>query len=659
MGCLAKRSQRGALLASACLGSIARSATAQPEPSKSADLDQPTIEVVVQEERKPRDGSAMSQRASREVPGAFGDPFRTVESMPGVSGLVSGLPYFFVRGAPPGNVGYFLDGIRIPMLYHAFAGPSVIHPAFIDSVELHRGGYPASFGHYAGAIVEGRTVAPVVEGRGEANIRLFDAGAMVATPFASGRGSVMLGGRYSYTGLIISKLSDVKLDYWDYQALASYALSPKDNVGILAFGASDYSAMDNGSIVAGIEFHRLDLRSTHRFDDATDLRTSVTTGWDRSRSENAQYSAATRTSSGYVYTNGAGLFVRDTVLQGRASLSHRLGPTAGMSVGLDAALDRFQLETPNSLDTPYGRPLSTWYPTRNDYALGCYVEGRWSPVAQFQVLPGWRVDHYTSLGNHATAIEPRLATVIDVTSRIRVLHAFGISHQPPSTAPPGLPGVQQMAGLAGGLQRSYQASSGLEARLGWDLVGSVTAFDNVFTNLSDPAGNTGAFGVETADVRSISSAIGLEFSLRRPITRHLGGFVNYTWSRTTRSHGFIASPAAFERQHVGNLVLAYDLGARWRAGARLFYESGVPVREPTTDGPRYDASRRAPGFFRIDLRLEKRWRLGARGQISAVAEMLNATMSREVLRRNCNASGCRDDRYGPFFLPSVGVEARY
>ncbi|MEI9949386.1 MAG: hypothetical protein WDO74_10485 [Pseudomonadota bacterium] len=32
------------------------------------------------------------------------------------------LPFFFVRGAPPGNVGYFLDGIRVPLLFHIALG---------------------------------------------------------------------------------------------------------------------------------------------------------------------------------------------------------------------------------------------------------------------------------------------------------------------------------------------------------------------------------------------------------------------------------------------------------------------------------------------------------------------------------------------------------
>ena len=48
--------------------------------------------------------------------------------------FVSGLPFFFIRGAPPGNAGYFLDGVRVPLLFHVGAGPSVVHPALIVRV---------------------------------------------------------------------------------------------------------------------------------------------------------------------------------------------------------------------------------------------------------------------------------------------------------------------------------------------------------------------------------------------------------------------------------------------------------------------------------------------------------------------------------------------
>src|SRR6185369_6794138 len=162
-------------------------------------------------------------------------------TLPGVTPLASGAPYFYVRGAPPGNVGYFLDGIRVPLLYHIGAGPSVIHPSIVDRVDLYPGGYPARFGRFAGGIVAGETKEPPPELHMEASIRVVDAGAMVEAPFADGRGTAYASGRYSYTGALLSAISsDVSLDYWDYQARARYRISPRDEVSVFVFGALDY-----------------------------------------------------------------------------------------------------------------------------------------------------------------------------------------------------------------------------------------------------------------------------------------------------------------------------------------------------------------------------------------------------------------------------------
>lgn len=89
---------------------------------------------------------APTRQEVREVPGAFGDPFRAIEMMPGVTPPVFGLPFFHVRGTPPGNVGYFLDGIQVPYLYHLMLGPSVVHPGLVDRVDLYPSGYPARLG---------------------------------------------------------------------------------------------------------------------------------------------------------------------------------------------------------------------------------------------------------------------------------------------------------------------------------------------------------------------------------------------------------------------------------------------------------------------------------------------------------------------------------
>ncbi|MBL8742378.1 MAG: Plug domain-containing protein, partial [Myxococcales bacterium] len=100
------------------------------------------IEVEVREPPKAADATTFTRAEVRSIPGTFGDPFRVVESIPGVVPLVSGVPYYYVRGAPPGTVSYTLDGIRVPLLFHLGLGPSVVHPALIDSVEVVPGPTP-------------------------------------------------------------------------------------------------------------------------------------------------------------------------------------------------------------------------------------------------------------------------------------------------------------------------------------------------------------------------------------------------------------------------------------------------------------------------------------------------------------------------------------
>jgi TonB family protein len=111
------------------------------------------VEVVVEGQRLQPGSVLLTREETRALPGSFGDPLRAIEAQPGVVPIVSGLPAFFIRGAPPANVGFFFDGVEIPLLYHAFFGPSVLHPGFIDAIEFYPGSAPASYGRFAGPVV--------------------------------------------------------------------------------------------------------------------------------------------------------------------------------------------------------------------------------------------------------------------------------------------------------------------------------------------------------------------------------------------------------------------------------------------------------------------------------------------------------------------------
>ncbi len=188
------------------------------------------------------------------VPGARGDPFRVIQSLPGASQVAGFLPYVVVRGAAPGNTGYYLDGVRVPILFHVAVGPSVIHPYFIDSVDFYPSGAPVRLGRYTSGMIEGRTKAASRDRpRGDFEVRLTDAGGILEIPIdrrikpgckekerrkcerGDARGSLTVAGRYSYTAGVLSLVqSRAKIAFWDYQARLDHRLGSRANYTALS-----------------------------------------------------------------------------------------------------------------------------------------------------------------------------------------------------------------------------------------------------------------------------------------------------------------------------------------------------------------------------------------------------------------------------------------
>ncbi|HTV26047.1 MAG TPA: TonB-dependent receptor, partial [Polyangiaceae bacterium] len=574
----------------AAAGEPAAAPAASPVIAPAAPASVQVTEVQVFGWSAPGSAS-ISQADVRVMAGAMGDPFRAVSSLPGVGQLVTGLPVFFVRGAPPGNLGFLVDGVRVPLLFHAFLGPAVIHPKMIERIDLYAGGYPASYGRFAGGIVSADLAQPRGEFNAEWSARLVDAGAFIDVPFAGGRGNLMLAGRYSYTALVLSLLSDLTLDYWDYQALASYELSRKDRVSVFAFGAYDYAATppDEEQLETAedgenaVLFHRIDLRYDRQLGEGSQLRAAVTFGTEGTR-------------------GGQGL-VRDRLAGARLELRSELSDSVLLRAGASAQFDRYELEldpdTENFLD------VLALFPGRTDGVLGAYADAVIDAGNGVSVTPGLRVDRYTSQGRVAVGVSPRLAASFRLSPRVSIEHAFGIADQPPNFVP-GVPGVA-VAGLPRGLQRSVQTSAGVRVQLPHSFTATSTVFNNAFFSLTDPFGQTQDLDLDAdeAEVRSVGRAVGLELSLTRPFTQGFGGSLAYTLSRSTRSYERIQTLAGYDRPHVLNVGASLDLGRRWIASARGVLYSGVPGSRALGERRVFDQERARP-FVRIDLRMEKR-----------------------------------------------------
>lgn len=612
------------------------------------------MEVTVHGSRAPAGSVALGRRDIREMPGTLGDPYRAIEVRPGVTTIASGLPFYYIRGAPPGNIGYFYDGIQVPLLFHVGGGPSVIPAAIVQRVAMHLGPYPADIGRLAGAAIEAESAPPSTVWRGEGHLRGIDAGGVVEGPIGDDL-HVLAGGHYSTGAPLLSAIvPSVELAYADYHARATQRLGPEERFTVLTFGAYDYLASidkEDGAEVTDVlldsDFHRLDLRYDRHDASGARVRAALTLGLDQTRGIGVELAQA--------YRLGARISLSRPALAGRVLLRG----------GVDAAVDRYQVTPrpkPPGDEPPEGREqLDEAFPdlfrTRLDLALGAWADAHLVLGERSTLTPGVRVDHYTSLGKSALAVDPRLVGRFGVGNRVRLIPAIGLASQLPGLAP--LPALQ-IGGIPGGLQRSLQSSFGVEASL-LAVELTATVFRQATFGLSDPIGTGRGTNLNTERFlsRSLGDTYGLELGARGALRRDIFFLASYTLSRSTRARGATTVPSAYDRTHVANVALLYDLGHGLRAGIRHVFYTGFPADEASPGrAPREDPDRTRP-FYRLDVRLSKRWALGARGYVGLVLDLQNATLTKEVFDVSCDDAGCVPETVGPVTVPGLAIEGGF
>jgi TonB family protein len=625
-------------------------------------------EIVVVGDQRREEVSRITLRGAeiKQVPGTFGDPFRVVQTLPGVASVVSLLPFPIVRGASPSSTGFLLDGTRVPLLYHLLSGPSVVHPEFIDEIQFYPGGAPAPYGGYTGGIIDGRTV----RARPDEHLLDFDAnllqvGGFVREPVAPIGATVTAAARYGYPGLLLSLATDrVSLSYWDYQ-LRLDGGNARNGWTVFLFGA--YDELDtvaptatpgtpNPPLAPSLElgFHRADLRYRHA---AADLEGSarLVVGYDRTFSMGTDFSVdVAEPSLAARWVQGPRL----TVDGGAMGTFHDVVQGAGANSSANAL-------------APITSQLGKFY------GLSPYLEALWRPTPRLLIRPGLRADGYADDTTTKTDVDPRLTVRYKLGDRdlpdvrpgsddsaIWLKGSAGIYHQPPRFVLP-LPGLDMMP-LKYGLLRAYQTSLGVEVPLENRFTFSAEGFFNYMdptifdlsvnpTSVVTPANPTLA---QTMDMPSpdlgqqiinrltqpqIGRAYGGEVLVRRQAKTGVFGWVSYTLSRSERLRDGAWVPYDFDRTHLVNVVAGLPLRRNWDIGVRWQYQSGKPV----TISSAYNGAR-GDSYMRFDVRVDKRavyrrWLLDFYVDVTNIALLPEEIMPGTVIR---------------YVLPTVGLRGR-
>ena len=580
----------------------------------------------------------MPARAPRDIPGTFGDPFQAISALPGVAPIASGLPFLYVRGAPPADTGYFLDGIALPALFHIGPGPSVVLPALVDRMDFFPSTTPARYGRFVGGVVAAETAPPSPIPKGEASVRLFDASAYLESPLDA-HSTALAAGRYGYPNLLLSLFAPhLSLAYGDYTFRLTRDLGIDDRVTLLAIGSFDTERDESqGLVPVDTSFHRLDLRADHKWSGGS-LRIATTLGYDHTATPLAQ---------------GANAIAAETSVRTRFEVTERWGTKARVSGGADV----------NALLDTLGN--TNVHPEAQQIG-GAYAEVLYRPGERLELTAGIRADAYRSNGVLTTSVDPKLALRLRLAPGLAWVSTVGIAHQAPTYLLP-VPGLR--LDPSAGLQTAYQYAAGIELRLPWVSRATVTGYYTADRNMNDFVSDCGGFLVNCNVIASVDGrGYGLEVLAERAFSQRLAGWLSYTLSRAERRIGQQTFLSPFDRTHVFSAVMRYLFGAGIEAGARGTYYTGRPdIPSFSTSGQPVGLvagpvlQHRLPSFYRIDARVSKRFSLGARAWLNAVFEFFDATLSQESVEYRCeNArSLCAARAVGPIALPSVGLEGGF
>ncbi|MCA9493298.1 MAG: TonB-dependent receptor [Myxococcales bacterium] len=176
------------------------------------------------------------ERASA-MPGSLDDPLRALAGQPGLTRAPFDSGWLLVRGADYDEVGLFVQGVRVPLVYHLGGFTSILHPELVDRVDFWPGLFPARYGQaLSGAVdLSLRPVGDRAYASVGANVVFASVWAEVPTPF----GGIAVGARRSWLDGVLAlavgpDAAGIAPRFWDAELHATIGEG-----SLTVFGLSD------------------------------------------------------------------------------------------------------------------------------------------------------------------------------------------------------------------------------------------------------------------------------------------------------------------------------------------------------------------------------------------------------------------------------------
>ena len=622
-------------------------------------------------------GIGVSGKTLATVPGAAGDPLRSIESIPGMAFSDDSEPLPAVRGSRPDDNYFEVDFIPSNYLFHAGGLISVFNPGLVESFSIYPSAYGPEYHGVHGGVFDVRLRDPKTDRfRTSLDISLFQSGMLLEGPVSDNQ-SFYLAGRFSYLDLLIAdQLNDEEESetivqfpkYNDYQAKYVWDISEDATVRFQANGAKDDFAVDidedaediaTDPILAG----RIQQKaSSHQQAVVVDVNLSDTATLKTAIAHTVEEEDFRLGGAGNVEVN------TDTWLS-KARLNFPLAENHDITVGGSVEL------TDYLVDLDFNVPVCTEFEaeciltnseriatsfTQDVTSTQLYIKDSWYVTDKLTLFPG--ITLHTEDWLDTQHIEPKFALEYALSDDTVISAGVGVYYQRPY--------IEQIEETIGNSNldfvRSTQVVAGLERALsrGWSFKSELyyKQLEDLVTGDDDLGYKNGGEG----------STVGMDTLIRKDLTDRFSGWLSLSLSESTRRNKATGERFDFEFDQPFNasLVASYQLNDKWRVGGKLWLHSGAlytPVIGATPDSeiaglyiPQYGElnSERFPTFNRLDLRVDRTVTKSNGRTYSAYFEVINLLGSDNVASYSYNADYSEreeDNQKSAFF--SIGFKA--
>jgi len=653
----------------------------------------------------------------RRTPGATGDVFRAMETLPGVSTSGGEFSAFSVRGNSPTENVILIDNIPFDKVSHFDGGSSeeqekqggrfsIFAPNLIEEVRFQAGGFSAAYGGKLASFLdlklrEANQQDATIDGR-------FDITGWEVNYDGALKGiansGVLLSARHTNFTRILELTGEDEFGrprFTDLIFKTTTHLNARHKVSILGIHAPEKFNQEIERIFQSDDFAARDLVD---FDESKSLlgvnwrylagTSSVlqTSVYARRTDRRGRLGAADpiagiatdgRTVNDFAQRQRIVEDLDEVEVGTRSTFTHAMAQGNQRAVGLESSRTSYnRTVSQNGLDTLYvfdsddfrASPQQRYIVTTPEQVDSRFddTQGRFATFAEWSLTPlprltvnaGGRYE-FNQL-NSRSYWSPRLSSSLRLHERTRLNMATGVYYQTPefdvSTAAvenedlKNEQALHLIAGLSHYLSDDVKITSEVYAKRFDDLIVHPDRTSRLRTNAGD------------------GWARGVDLSLIKRLVDQFYGQVNYSFAKSRRddNDGLGSYDADFDQPHIFSVLGGYEINKSWAISAKWRYATGRPrdsfvVHADVFDDPDYQRfsqeivannGDRLTAFHTFNIRVDQRTQLGQFALVGFV-DVVNVYNHTNVNEERFLPLTGKDDDHGFGVLPTIGLKLEF